>query len=133
MMNVIEKINGIPDLQHLEGCTNKQIEDAEKALGISFPDDYIAYVKAFGAISFYDTEWMGLNVDGYLNVVNATKQERELNPSFPPNFFVIENKGIDGLIVASDEQGHIYSVQYESLTMICETFGEYVDLCCSQR
>lgn len=56
-------------------------------LGITFPDEFIDYVKEYGAISFYGTEWMGLNVDGYINVVDATKQERDINDDFPSDCF----------------------------------------------
>ena len=132
-MNIIEKINEIPNLQNLNGCTTKQIKEASKSLGISFPDEYIDYVKAFGAISFYGTEWMGLNVDGYLNVVEATKQERELNPFFPADCFVIENQGIDGLVVAADEKGRVFCIQYKTKKLVCNSISEYVDICLKRK
>ncbi len=72
---------------------------------------------------------MGLNVEGYLNVVTATQRERDLNPDFPAGYFVLENQGIDGLVVAVDEEGRVYSIQYKTKKMICNSISEYLDLC----
>ena len=128
-MSIIAEIKKIPNLYHVEGCTTSQIKDAQKMLGITFPDEYIDYVKEYGAISFYGTEWTGLNVDGYMNVVEATKQEREINDSFPADCFVIENLGIDGIVTIADENGIIYSLQYSRKEKICNSLTEYLKLC----
>lgn len=128
-MSIVNEIKKIPNLYHVKGCTASQVEDAQKALGLVFPEEYIDYVKEFGVISFYGTEWMGLNVDGHLNVVEATKQERKVNESFPVNCFVIENQGIDGLVTASDEQGRIYSIHYDKKEQIYDSLSEYLNDC----
>ena len=78
-MNIIDKIRSIPNLCHLSGCKTNQIKAAQKKLDLEFPDEYIEYVKEYGVISFYGTEWTGLNVEGYLNVVDATESERKIN------------------------------------------------------
>ena len=57
MSNIVEKINAVPDLVHLTGCVTSQVIEAQKALNIAFPEEYIEYVKKFGVISFYGTEW----------------------------------------------------------------------------
>lgn len=128
-MCIVEKIKKIPKLYHAKGCTTSQIKEAQNVLGLTFPDEYIDYVKEYGAISFYGTEWMGINVDGYLNVVDATKQERELNESFPMDCFVIENLGIDGIVTVSDEKGVIYSLQYAKKEKLCDSLSDYLDIC----
>lgn len=128
-MSIVNEIRKIPGLYHVKGCDNGQIEEAQRALGLTFPEEYTDYLKEYGAISFYGTEWMGLNATGYLNVVEATKQERELNEAFPPDYFVIENQGIDGLIVASDEKGCIYSIQYDKKEKIYDSLSEYLKSC----
>ena len=102
MDNIVDKIKTISKLYHASGCSADQIDDAQKLLNLTFPEDYVNYVKEYGAISFYRTEWSGLNVTGYLNVVENTIQERKLNPDFPDDCFVIENLGIDGKIVVED-------------------------------
>lgn len=129
MSSIIEKIKKIEKLYHAKGCTFKQIKDAQSELGITFPEDYMNIVKEYGAISFYGTEWTGLNVDDYLNVVFVTKKEREMNSSFPSDCFVLENQGIDGLIVICNEAGEVFSLQYSKIEKIHDSIASYLDEC----
>lgn len=129
MSSIIEKINKIEKLYHAKGCSFKQIRDAQSELGITFPEEYVDVVKEFGAISFFGTEWTGLNVDDYLNVVSVTKEEREINSSFPSDCFVLENQGIDGLIVICNEAGEVFSLQYSKIEKIHDSLAGYLDEC----
>lgn len=129
MSEIIEKIKGISKLYHATGCTTRQLKEAQKTLDLIFPEEFVDYVKEYGAISFYGTEWTGLNVDGYLNVVEVTQQERELNEDFPTDCFVIENQGIDGLIIIVNEKGKVFSLQYGKKEALCESLTAYLDMC----
>ena len=133
MSAIIEKIGKIEKLYHAKGCTFKQIKDAQIELGITFPEEYIDIVKKYGAISFYGTEWTGLNVDDYLNVVTVTKQERDLNSAFPSDCFVLENQGIDGLIVICNEAGQVFSLQYSKVDKIYDSISGYLDECINRN
>lgn len=133
MTLIIEKINKIEKLYHTEGCSFKQIKEAQLELGITFPDEYIDIIKKYDAISFYGTEWTGLNVGGYLNVVSATKQEREMNSAFPLDCFVLENQGIDGLIVICNEKGEVFSIQYSKIEKIYSSISDYLDECIKRK
>ena len=130
---MLTKINKIEKLYHTEGCSFKQIKEAQLELGITFPDEYIDIIKKYGAISFYGTEWTGLNVGGYLNVVSATKQEREMNSAFPLDCFVLENQGIDGLIVICNEKGEVFSIQYSKIEKIHSSISDYLDECVKRK
>ena len=129
MKTIIEKINTIKNLYHAKGCTYKQIKDAQEKLEIIFPDDYIDILREYGAISFHGTEWTGLNVDDYLNVVSVTEKEREMNNSFPSDCFVLENQGIDGLIVICNEAGEVFNLQYSKIEKIHDSISSYLDEC----
>ena len=133
MSSIIEKISKIEKLYHAKGCAFKQIKEAQTELGIIFPEEYIDIVKQFGAISFYGTEWTGLNVDDYLNVVSVTKQERSMNSSVPSNCFVLENQGIDGLFVICNEAGEVFSLQYSMVEKIHDSISSYLDECIGRR
>ena len=133
MSSIIEKISKIEKLYHAKGCAFKQIKEAQTELGIIFPEEYIDIVKQFGAISFYGTEWTGLNVDDYLNVVSVTKQERSMNSSFPSNCFVLENQGIGGLFVICNEAGEVFSLQYSMVEKIHDSISSYLDECIGRR
>lgn len=129
MSLIIEKISKIEKLYHAKGCAFKQIKEAQTELGITFPEEYIDIVKEYGAVSFYGTEWTGLNVDDYLNVVSVTKQERKMNSSFPADCFVLENQGIDGLIVICNETGEVFSLQYSKVEKVHDSISSYLDEC----
>lgn len=133
MKGIVEKIKNIDKLYHAKGCTTRQLKDAQNELGLDFPEEFIDYVKEYGAISFYGTEWTGLNVDDYLNVVKVTKQERELNSAFPTDCFVLENQAIDGLITAVNEKGNVFCIQYDKKTLLCNSISEYLDICIARK
>lgn len=133
MENIVSKINGIEKVFHGKGCSEDQIKEAEKELGFLLPEEYVIYVKEFGAISFFATEWTGLNVGGRINVVGATKQERELNSDFPSDCFVLENQAIDGMITAANSEGKVFTVQYDKIVPLCDTISDYLDICIKRK
>lgn len=129
MASIIEKIKGISGLRRAKGCTFEQIKTAQEELDLTFPDEYMDYVKTFGCIDFGATEWTGLNVKGYLNTVTATKQEKSVNNNFPKGCFILEDMNIDAKKTIVDEKGKIYSLQYEKVTPLCNSISEYLDIC----
>lgn len=133
MSAIIEKMKKIDKLYHVQGCSFKQLKEAQNELGITFPDEYMDIVKEYGAISFFGTEWTGLNVDSYLNVVEVTKNERNLNDTFPKDCFILENQGIDGLIVICNEKGQVFSLQYDKIKKIHESISSYLDECIARK
>lgn len=130
-MSIVEKIKKIKNLdKNLNGgASEEQIERAEKRLSLKFSKEYKEYIKEFGMISFFATEWSGLNVDGYFNVVNMTEDEKALNETFPEKYFAVENLAVDGIIIISNEEGKIYSLQYNKKELICNSLSEYLDIC----
>lgn len=130
MKSIVDRIKEIPNLYHLDGCKTNQIKTAQNKLDLIFSDEFIDYVKAYGIISFYGTEWTGLNVDGYLNVVEATKAERENDSKFPKDCIVLENIAIDGILTILDSKGNIYAYQSgKEPVLICNSMTEYLDIC----
>lgn len=129
MAGIVEKIKGINDLSRSKGCSILQVKEAEKALGLQFPEEYIDYVREFGCIDFGATEWTGLNINGFLNTVTATEKEQKVNASFPIKCFVIEDLNIDAKKVIVDEQGKVFYLQYDKVTPLCNSLSEYLDIC----
>lgn len=129
MSNIVEKMNSISDLSAIKGCTIAQLREAQEELNLTFPEEYIEYVKAFGCVDFGATEWTGLNIKGRLNTVEATKKEQEVNKNFPLNCFVLENLGIDAKMIIVDEDGKVYLLQYDKKMFLCNSISEYLDMC----
>ena len=134
MSDLINKIKSISDLYFLkDGCNDNLINKAQKDLGLTFPKEYKEYLLHFGAVSFYATEWTGLNVNGYLNVVEATKEARSLYKDFPKDCFVIENLNVDGRLVIGNEQGTIFYFQGKNMIQAYNNLQEYLDSCIARK
>lgn len=133
MSNIVEKIKNIKDLGAIKGCSMEQVNEAQKALGIIFPDEYIDYVTAFGCIDFGATEWTGLNINGRLNTVEATKKEMSVNKDFPKDCFVLEETGIDARQIIVNEKGEVFMLQHDRITPICKSISEYLDVCVARN
>ena len=132
MNNIVNKIKQIQDVSAIKGCTDEQIEQAQLQLHLTFPEEYVDYVKVFGCIDFGATEWTGLNIEGRLNTVIATQQEMHVNPDFPAGYFVLQNLGIDAKRIIVNESGEVYLLQYDRKKFICSSISEYLDICLSK-
>lgn len=111
----------------LKPATEVQITDAELQLRVRFADEYKEYLKAFGAIMANGIELTGIAKAEYRNVVSITKQERELNSKVPNTMYVIENTGVDGIIIWQDSLGSVYRTMPDiEPEMIAASLYEYI-------
>ncbi len=126
MDEVIKIISSIPGLYYVKGASDKLIEDAQRKLNTKFSDVFTTYLKHFGAISFGSHEITGLNVSEYLNVVDNTLNECKNDDRFPAGFYVIENIGIEGVLIISNELGEIFEYQFGEKKKIANSFIDYL-------
>ncbi len=129
MDKLVDKLKDVQGLCVIGACTEDEIDRAEKKLGLKFPEEYKCFLKAFGAVSFYGTEWMGLNVPDYLDVVGRTTAEREAGGGFPKDCFLLENHGINGILTICDEAGKVYYYSNGKKKPAADSLSEYVDVC----
>lgn len=72
-------------------------------------------------------ELTGIAKSAHRNVVNQTKQERELNSKIPNSMYVVENTGVDGIIIWQDTNGGIYqSSPNTEPKKVAESLSEYI-------
>ena len=126
-MSIVERIRAIEDLGYISGCSDTQIKEAEELLGLKFPKEYVEYVKEFGCIDFGSTEWTGLNIEGELNTVEATLEERKYNGNFPDKHFVLEDYHIDSKKVIVNELGEVFLLQYDKVERLCTSISGYLE------
>lgn len=130
MSTIINLMEGISDLSSMrQGCSETQLIEAEKQLGMKFPRDYVEYVRKYGCVDFGSTEWTGLNINGRLNTVVATQKEMSVNPAFPEKHFVLEDLNIDAKKIIVNEEGEIFLLQYDKRKKMCNSLVEYLKLC----
>lgn len=126
-MNIIDAIKKLENLYFMTGASQKNIEDAEDKLGLKFANEYKIYISEYGAISAKGIELTGATKYKRLNVVDATMQERNLNSNFPKDMYVIENIGIDGILMLQDTKGYIYELHpYSKPTKQYDSLADYL-------
>ena len=108
MSKIIEVVNNLPKLLKLKPAKVVDIQDAELQLRVRFTDEYREYLAAFGAIMAEGIELTGIAKSVHRSVVNQTKQERKMNAKVPNTMYVIENTGVDGIIIWQDTRGAVF-------------------------
>ena len=108
MATIVNIIRELSNLLSLKSASRTEITDAELQLRMIFSDEYKVYLSTFGAIMADGIELTGISKAEHRNVVPVTKQEWELNNNVPHSMYVVENTGIDGVIIWQDASGVIY-------------------------
>lgn len=111
-----------------KGATDSEIQEAEKALGLSFSKEYREYTGQLGIATADGHEFTGIAEMPRLNVVHVTKSEKRKNSGIPENFYVVERVGIDGIVIWQDQQGNVYeAINVGTAEKIAESLAEYLD------
>ena len=110
MSKILTVIRELKNLRSLKPASLTDVLASECALGLDFAEEYKEYVLAYGVITAKRVDITGVSEFPRLNVVEVTRKDREANPDLPDNMYVIENTGLDGLIITQDETGAVYAV-----------------------
>lgn len=82
---IVQLIEKIPDFFYTRGASEEQILQAEKELGVSFPESYKWFLRKYGTtLSIY-----GIGLDGITSLVKYTQNYRE--QGLPKSFVVIKD------------------------------------------
>lgn len=127
MSKIVEIIRSLPELLPLKPASDKQITEAELEMRVIFAEEYKEYLSEFGAVMADGIELSGIAKSKHRNVTILTKQEWELNKKVPHNMYVIENTGIDGIIIWQDSKGIVYKTHPGTEPVkIAESMSEYI-------
>lgn len=128
MSKIIEVIDSLEDLLPLKKATKGDVENIEKELGLVLAEEYKEYLLNYGAIMADDIELTGVAKSKNRDVIQVTKREWEANEKVKHNLYVIENVGIDGIIIWQDETGKIYeSTPNHEAKQIAGNLAEYIE------
>lgn len=126
-MNFTKLLSEKKAFRKRESVAGNEIVEAEKVLEVKFAEEYKEYLCSFGAASIYGHEFTGICDVERLNVVAVTKEERELNPFVPQEFYVVEQLNIDGIVIWQSEDGSIFmSMPSNIFKKINESLLEYI-------
>mgnify|MGYP000586900415 CR=1 FL=1 len=126
-MNIVEVVNLLEDMISTGAASEKQIISAEQELGVLFADEYKEFLQQFGSVLADDIELVGIAKSKNRNVVDVTKREWEYNKNVPKNLYVVENIGIEGIVIWQDEKGLIYQTSLNKAPkVINKSLSEYI-------
>jgi hypothetical protein len=126
MSDIITVIANLKGLISLRGVSKEAITAAEQKLGLSFAKDYKEYLERYGLISARHIEITGITDSKRLNVVDVTRLQKESN-QIPPDMYVIDETGIEGIIILQNEKGEIFELQnHRRVKKIYDRLSDYL-------
>lgn len=129
MPSQVKALVELPGFSPFEHASLQAVSAAEKALGTLFSPDYREAVLAYGAVEIDGHELTGVVSAPRLNVVRVTEAFASLYPHLPKKSYVIEDAGIDGIVVCQDSSGTVYQVSPGgNVTAIARSLIEYLTL-----
>lgn len=126
MSEFVEKLSGMRAFKSRKAASNKQVEDAESELGVTFAEEYREYLLTYGAASIFGHEFTGISSNSRISVVDVTLEELE-NNVVDNGLYVIEQTNIDGIVIWQDSKGYVYESHPGSEAQkICNSLAEYI-------
>lgn len=126
-MRLIDIIESKTDATTYFANSKEKIHQAETALNVKFAGEYAEYIEKYGIAIFDGHELTGLCDGKRLDVVQITKEQRELNPFVPDDWYVVECLDIDGIIIWQNRKGEIYqTVPTNKARLISNSIAEYL-------
>ena len=127
MDKLINVLQSMEDFCSFSPVSKEKISAVEQMLNLSFAQDYRDIIFNFGAISTNGHEIVGICNSKRLDVLEVTKNEKQINLRIPDTFYVIEQTNIDGIVVWQDEFGRIYqTIANSEPKLICMSLQEYL-------
>ncbi len=126
-IKLIERIKEDKSCIVSKGVPVEVLTEAEEKLGLRFSEEYRAILREYGTILVDDHEIVGLGSSNRLDVVYNTLTERTINNDFPADQYVVEETGMDGIVITQDSKGNIYQfLRNAPLQRIAGSLSEYL-------
>ena len=128
MSRIIEVFESKVDLLKGDGVSEEAITAAEKKLNLSFSNEYREYLRRYGIVAFDGHELTGIvDNDPLVDVVAVTTAEKEKNKEIPADFYVIEETGVDEMIIWQSGDGKVYcSSPNSAVKLIYNSLVDYI-------
>jgi len=128
MSDIISTIKKLPSMESLTPASDEVIKNAEESLNLKFAGDYKEYLSVFGAAWSDSIAISGIIDDEEYGVVELTNKLRPFHTKIPLNFYVIEDVGVDGLVIWQDESGAIYqSIPNNEPMRLYDNLSDYLE------
>ena len=127
MSKIIDVISNLENLLLLIPASMQDVENVEIELALPLSQEYKEYLLEFGAIIADDVELTGIAKSKNRDVIQVTKREWAANNKIKHDLYVVENVGIDGIIIWQDGSGKVYESRPNcGATKIANSLVEYL-------
>lgn len=127
MSKIIDVINNLENLLSLKPASTDDVGNIEIELALPLAEEYKEYLLEFGAILADDIELTGVAKSKNRDVVQVTKKEWAANDKIKHNLYVVENVGIDGIVIWQDGSGTVYeSRPNQEARKIANSLSDYI-------
>ena len=127
MSKIIDVISNLENLLLLIPASMQDVENVEIELALPLSQEYKEYLLEFGAIIADDVELTGIAKSKNRDVIQVTKREWAANNKIKHDLYVVENVGIDGIIIWQDGSGKVYESRPNcGATKIADSLVEYL-------
>ena len=127
MSKIIDVISNLENLLLLIPASMQDVENVEIELALPLSPEYKEYLLEFGAIIADDVELTGIAKSKNRDVIQVTKREWAANNKIKHDLYVVENVGIDGIIIWQDGSGKVYESRPNcGATKIADSLVEYL-------
>ncbi|WP_285824889.1 SMI1/KNR4 family protein [Schaedlerella arabinosiphila] len=127
MSQIAEIVDNLQDLLFLEPAKQEDIRNIENELKLTLAEEYKEYLLKYGAVIAENVELTGIAKSKDRNVISVTKREWEVNDKIKHDMYVVENLGIDGIMIWQESSGKIYeSMPNCDAKLIAGSLAEYL-------
>lgn len=128
MDKFIKKLKKMDGFFATGGVDEETVAAMEEELGLSFADDYRNYLKECGQAIADGHELTGSHKSARLNVVSITQKYRKKYNEIPDDWYIVEDLGIDGIMIWQSEDGTVYETNSAcEANEIAESLAEYME------
>ena len=124
-MKTVNFIKLFKDLKSTGGISEEDITSAERSLKLKFSNEYKLILKELGATRFYGKEINGLTKFPALNVVEETKNFRELT-KISNDLYIISSLGIDFVKIMQNKKGEVFQGASNKIEKIADSIFDYL-------
>lgn len=124
-MDIIETLKSIPNAEFAQPNNILEIQEAERALGIHFPIEFVDMLLQTGALKCPFFSACGVGVGSYHNVVDQTIQQR-VKHGIPKGYFVLEHPPVDGIVLLQREDGQIFEFDNGKMKFLECSLSAYI-------
>ncbi len=127
MSDIIKVLKQMEDFDSMDGVSKEEIALAESDLNLNFAADYKKYLLEYGIASADGHEFTGLVKSPRLNVVDVTVKLKKKFKDAPADAYVIEEFGVDDIVVFQTSDGSIYKAAPKTqFIKVADSFAEYL-------